>query len=186
MSKVQTDNSYLEAKIKLRIETIANQIKNKSINILDLYGGEGKIWNEIKTRTNWNLNILRIDLKSNRRGIYLKGDNLKFLSKLNLEDFQIIDCDAYGIPYKQLKQIFQKNYKGIIFITYIQSMYGKLPTAMLNELGYTKIMIKKIPTLFNTNGLEKLKAWLSLHGITIINIISFNRKHYLSINMRQQ
>ena len=165
---------------------LINQSINQSINILDLYGGEGKIWSEIKIRTGWNMNVLRMDLKPDRTGVYLKGDNLKFLSKINLNDFHVIDCDAYGVPYKQVKQIFQKNFKGIIFITYIQSMFGKLPTAMLNELGYTKTMIQKIPTLFNINGIEKFKAWLSLYGITVINIISFNRKHYLSINMRQQ
>jgi len=65
-------------------------------------------------------------------------------------------------------------------------LFGALPTAMLNELGYSNVMIKKIPTLFYTNGIDKFKAWLSIYGIKSINIISYNKKHYLSINMREQ
>jgi hypothetical protein len=98
----------------------------------------------------------------------------------------VIDADAYGVPYKQLKEIFKKKFKGILFVTYIQSMYGKLPSAMLYELGYTKTMLQKIPTIFNTNGIEKFKAWLSLYGIKNILRISYNRKHYLAINLRMQ
>jgi len=183
MSKVQTDNSYLEAKIKLRIENIPAK---ESLKILDLYGGDGHIWNTIKERTKINITLLRIDKKKDKKGIYLKGDNLKFLMGFDLDAYDVIDIDAYGIPYEQLKYILNSNYKGIIFITYIQSMFGGLQKKMLRELNYTDAMIKKIPTLFNTDGLGKLKQWLALYGITKIKRISFEKKHYLAINLGEQ
>ncbi len=154
-----------------------------SFSVLDLYAGDGKIWNEIKNRTGKDFKILRIDQKNDKTGIYLKGNNIKFLRNIELRQFDIIDCDAYGIPYQQLKEIFRQNYKGTIFITYIQSMFGKLPNKLLFDLGYTKKMIDKIPTLFNKDGLQKLKNWLAMNGISRIKRLSFDKKHYLSIKM---
>lgn len=179
MNKVQTDNSYFEAKVKLRIDNLP---KKKSLNVLDLFGGDGLIWNEIKERTGKQITVIRMDLKSDKPGVYLKGDNIKFLMGMDLKPFDVIDVDAYGVLYKQLQEIFRKNYKGIIFITYIQSVFGRLPKKMLNELNYSDRMIDKIPTLFNRDGIEKLKNWLSIYGIKKCKRISFQNKHYLVIN----
>ena len=179
MNKVQTDNSYFDAKVKLRIDHLPNK---KSLNVLDLFGGDGLIWNEIIKQTGKNISVLRMDVKSDKPGVYLKGDNTKFLKLMDLKQFDIIDVDAYGVPFKQLKIIFQKKYKGLIFITYIQSVFGRLPKQMLFELNYTERMIQKIPTMFNRDGIEKLKNWMSLYSIKKCKRISFQNKHYLVIN----
>ena len=174
-----TDNSHFELKVKLRLEHLPDA---DPVNVLDLFSGDGLLWTEVIKRTKKNINTLKIDIKPGKKGIDLKGDNLKFLNSLDLNDFDCIDVDAYGVPYKQLKEILTRNYKGIIFITYIQSVFGKLPKKMLMDLNYTAAMIRKVPTLFDRNGLVKLNNWLSLYDIKKVKRFSIERKHYLVIN----
>ena len=176
MNKVETktDNSFLEEKVYLRL---SNLPKLESIKVLDCYAGKSIIWNEIKKRSKKQINIIGIDKK--QYGVNLKGENLKYIPSINLNNFDVIDLDAYGIPYKQLKLIFDRKYKGILFITFIQSMFGSLPKQFLIDLGYKKAMIKKCPTLFYKNGIEKFKNWLAFNDIKAIKRLSYNNKHYI-------
>lgn len=105
MNRAQTDNSYFDAKIKLRIDHLPNK---KFLSVLDLFGGDGLIWNEIIKQSGKDITVLRMDIKLDKPGVYLKGDNLKFLKVMDLNQFDIIDVDAYGVPYAQLKEIFRK------------------------------------------------------------------------------
>lgn len=175
MNKVQTNNSYLEGKVKLRLENLPGE---NTINVLDCYRGNSEIWDKIKKSTDKQINIIGID-KKNYGGLYLKGDNLKFLKTLDLKIFDIIDLDSYGVPYEQLEIIFKKEYKGIIFVTFIQSQFGRLNNKLLIKLGYTKKMINKIPTLFSRNGFEKFKLYLKSCGISRIKSLNYNNKHYI-------
>jgi len=175
LSKVQTNNSYLQAKVDLRIDRIPDKAE-----VLDCFRGESLIWGRIKHQTGKQINVLGID-KGNYRGTYLRGDNLKFLKAIDIHKFNVINLDAYGIPFKQLEILFERNYKGIVFITFIQSMFGQLPRKMLNLLGYTNEMINKIPSLFNHRGFEKFKQYLALRGIKKINYINIKNKYYVSL-----
>lgn len=170
------DNSFFEEKVLIRIKAIEGI---KKPVVLECYTGEGKLWDEVKNRTIKNIMILRIE-KERQKGqkIYLQGDNLKYLSAMDLNKFDVIDLDAYGIPYRQLEVIFFKKYKGIVIVTCIQSIFGKLPNDMLKKLGFTKKMISKIPTLFYRNGIEKLKNYLYLYGVQLIEGYFIERKNY--------
>jgi hypothetical protein len=180
-NKVQTDNSYLDEKIKLRLDNLPDK---KKIKVLDCFRGEGLIWETIKkARPGIEFEIIGIDQKKDRQGIYLVGDNLKYLKSMNLSGFDVIDLDAYGVPYKQCEIIFN-NPTGrgkVIFATVIQSMFGGLPRAMLNVLGYKTSMIKKIPSLFFNNGIDKFLQWLALCDIKQVKIYSNTgrKKNYL-------
>jgi len=181
MSNLQTDNSYLTDKIQLRINHLPEK---KEINVLDLFAGSSKIWNTIKIQTNKKINVLSVDKKNIQNKVYLKGNNIKFLKNLDLTKFDVIDIDSYGVPYPQLKLIFAKSkiqkINAIIFITFIQSVYGKINKGLLKELCYTEKMINKIPTLFSKNGFEKFKLYLALNGIKKINYIQRDKKYYIA------
>lgn len=179
MSNHQTENSFFEIKVNLRLENLPD----KPLKVLDCFSADGKIWKEIAKHRE-NLNILRIEKENNKDGIYLRGDNLKFLSSLDLNQFDVIDLDAFGIPFKQLRIIFQKvKTDKIIFVTFIQSLFGTLPKQMLNDLGYTKQMINKIPTLFNHNGFNKFCCWLFLNKIDKIKFYNLQNKYYITFNL---
>src|SRR3954465_4124097 len=96
----QTDNSYLEGKVQDRLASLQHITKD-TVTVLEAFGGDGIIWSLVKERTDKKISVLRIDKKQNKRGIYLKGDNLKFLKSIDISGFDIIDLDAYGSPYNQ-------------------------------------------------------------------------------------
>lgn len=176
----QTDNdaSMFEVKVELRERLI---MKKDSYKILEAFAGDGKLWGEIKRRhPEKKLSILRIDAKEDKIGIYLRGDNLKFLASMDLSKFDIIDLDAYGSPYPQLELVFKSRFKGPIICTFIQTMTGALNRGFLKELGYTTAMIRKCPSLFNISGFDKMKAYLALKGVKKIVYFSRNRKNYFS------
>jgi len=57
-----------------------------------------------------------------------------------------------------------------------------LPVRMLEKIGYTRKMIKKCPTFFNRNGIEKFKQYLAINGVKKVSIIEKNNKKYLYIS----
>lgn len=184
MSNRQTDNSFFYDKIRLRVNHLP---KKNRIKVLDAYSGDGKLWKEIIKISKKEIEIVRIDQKNNKKGIYLKGNNLKYLSMMNISEFDVIDLDAYGIPFKTLEIILDYHSRTKInihiFLTFIQSMYGGLNKKMLLRLGYTKKMIKKCPSMFNKNGFEKFKAYLSLNNIKKIIYRSHNKKYYIFLEL---
>lgn len=178
--KTNNDLSLINAKIQLRINSIEH-LKGQ-IKVLELFGGEGILWNEVKKITGKDILILGID-KNKYKRVQLQGDNLKFIDSLNLQEFDVIDADAWGSPFYQVEKIFSKNYKGIVHCTFIQTMMGGLSKEMLLRLGYTETMLSKIKSVFNKNGIEKFKNYLAQNGVTEINIVTDNKKNYLYFNL---
>lgn len=177
--QIKTDNSYLNSKINLRVNHLPDK---QSIKVLDCFAGQSRIWKEIKKKSNKDINVVGIDRIS--YGSTLRGDNIKYLKGMNLDKYDIIDLDDYGIPFRQLEIVFRKKYGGILFITFIQSIFGRLPVRMLEKIGYTRNMIKKCPTLFNRNGIEKFKQYLAINGIKKITTINKNNKKYIYIPLK--
>lgn len=172
MNRGKTDNSYIDIKIELRKDAI-KQLQYK--NVLDCFCGESTIWNNVEKDS-----YIGIDQKKTKK-VNLHGDNRKYLKELNLKQFNIVDLDAYGIPVKQLDLIFQNNTlqtRTIIFFTFIQSVFGKLPRILLRQYGYTEQMIKKIPTLFNRKGFDIFKWYLAKNGIKKVSYIQIKNKVY--------
>lgn len=178
----KTDNSYLDYKIKLRINHLPDK---QNIKVLDLFHGIGIIWNQIKKQTDKNIEVTGIEIDKNKNSNLevLHGDNLKYLKKLDLSKYDIIDIDTYGSPYKQLKLIFKNKtlQKGTaFFLTDIQIMFGKLPDNLLKEVNITKKMINKIPTLFNKIFRKiALKSYLYKNGIKHITYCEVRNKMYI-------
>lgn len=170
----KTDNHYLTEKIQLRQEVI-KLVKNP--NILECFAGKGVLYKELKKQNNINITSIEIEHNKNKTA-HLTGDSFKYLKALDLTQYNIIDLDAYGIPFKYIDYIINSEFKGYVIVTAIQAGMGKLPDDLLIRLGYTKAMIKKIPTLFNTKGVDKLKNYLYLVGIKSITGYFINRKNY--------
>lgn len=178
MNNQQTDNDKkgFSYKVSIREKNIHN-----NTNVLDAYSGMGFVWSSVKKLTKYNINIVEIDNRKDKKNPHLSGDNTKFLLSMNLNNFDAIDLDAYGMPIEQLDIVFKKKFKGTIFITYISSMAGKIPDKLLLELGYTKSMIKKAPSMFNRNPFEKLLAWLWIKEVKTVSYYNINRKYYICI-----
>lgn len=173
----KTDNSYFKEKIELRLETVL-LCEKKTIIILEAYHGDGLIWAEVQKKTRKKLVIIPIEVKDNKKGFYLKGDNNKFIPLFDFEKFDIIDLDAYGVPFNQLEVVFDRKFKGYVHCTFIQSGMGRLPNKMLQRIGYSGEMIKKIPTLFSKKGIEKFCQYLACNKVQKIHGYFIDRKNY--------
>ena len=182
MSKVKTDNSFLADKVSLRKKYLPEKT---TLKVLDLFHGNGEIWKRIKKETGKNIDVLGIDKKKTKNCV-LVGDNMKFLPSIDIHKYDIIDLDAYGIPFEQLDHILNRGFKGDIFITYIQSVFGAIPSKMLKRLGYSKKMIRRNPAIFYRNGMEKLKNVLSTYGIKDIFYIRHGKKIYARIKFNPE
>lgn len=158
MKTIQTDNSHLDLKLEIRREILqeimsANRDR-KTITVLDCFAGKGLIWSSIASQfeieyPHVSLSITPIEKRKNlARSPYLVGDNMKFLTTLDLNQFDIIDLDAYGVPIQQLLYILQHPANPYVCLTAILILYGRMPDTLLIENGIPLEMYKKIPSLF--------------------------------------
>jgi len=174
----QTDNSYLSDKVALRVKHLPG---GDQIRVLDCYAGDGKVWAAVQKLSGKKISRLPIDIRDDI-GFSLIGDNLIYLESMNLNKFDIIDLDAYGVPVDQLEIIFRRKYSGAVFVTFIQSLYGQMPKSLLNKIGFTEAMIEKCPTIFNKRGWAYFKEYLALRGVDKIYHRSHARKHYIAFS----
>lgn len=177
MSDKQTDNSFFKQKIKLRKLVI--ELIQGDVFLLDCYAGTGKLWSQIKHQSK-KINYIGIEKekRKNKSLSVMEGDNLKYLKNLDLSLFNLIDLDAYGIPFEQIETIMNSNFSGYIVVTYIWKAQGRLHNSMLEKLGYNQNMIEKCPTLFSRDHKKKIKLILSHYGVKKISLIEKNNKLY--------
>jgi hypothetical protein len=176
----QTDNSYLADKVQLRLDHLP---ESNEIRVLDCYGGDGIVWSRVSDLTDKKILRIGIDKKKDAAGSILHGDNLQFLVSMDLSRFDVIDLDAYGVPYDQLCVIFDRGYTGALFVTFIQSMVGAMPHGLLCDVGFTKDMVSKAPTLFYRNGWNHFKQFLAINGVSEVWHRTIDRKHYLAFEL---
>jgi len=173
----KTDNSYIDEKINLRLEVV-NKINKKNINVLECYSGKGLLWNQVKEKTDKNIKILKIDQKRISESSVLIGDNRKYLKCLDLSKYDIIDLDAYGIPYQQLETIFKKDYIGHVICTMIQTGMGNLNNGLLAILGFDNKITSQCRVFLSRFALEILCKYLYIKGIQNITGYFIERKRY--------
>jgi tRNA G26 N,N-dimethylase Trm1 len=173
-TKTNNDPGKLSGKIQLRIMSLPEK---QNIKVLECFGGEGVIWNEVVKTTGKNITVLSID-KNKYKRVQLQGDNIKFLKALDLKQFDVIDLDAWGSPVKQLEILFERKYKGIVHCTFIQSMMGRIDNKLLKYFCYTDAMIKKCQSVLTKNPMEKMCNYLAMKGVQNIKLYKSDRKNY--------
>lgn len=177
--QTKTDNSFLADKVALRASMLPSK---KQLTVLDCYAGTGRIWDQVRKKTGRKINVVSIDIDQ-KQDFVLLGDNEKWLSVMDLSAYDVIDLDAYGVPFSQLEILFEKKYKGLVFVTFIQSGFGVLPHDMLECLGYTRRMIEKCPSLFFKKGRQKFFDYLKTRRIELVQVRENARKQYLAFSM---
>ena len=178
MALTRTQHSYLGNKIGLRVRDLPEQP-----SVLDCFGGEGLIWKAIESQIGRPVRRIGIDKQDWDVGFYLPGDNTAYLQTMDLGRFNIIDLDAWGVPYEQLKILFERGYKGRVFVTFIRTAYGQMPRGLLQDVGFTREMIEACPTLFAKRGWQYFLEWLAQNGVRAVRHRSHARKHYLAFDL---
>lgn len=163
-----------------------NSVKTKKkVMVLDAFTGKGNVWEEVNKR-HGNITIIGIEkqIDKNKKNTIV-GDNRKILKEFDCSSFDVIDLDTYGVPAIQIHDILSNNSvkEGtIVFYTCIVVNKGRLPNLLLNRLGYTGDMVKKVPTLFARNWFDKFCQFIATYGIKKIFDVSkkngTRKKHY--------
>lgn len=174
----KTDNDFLADKVQLRIDHCPKP-KGRPARVLDCFGGKGTVWRLVEAKTGGKVDRVCIDSRPDLSSFHLHGDNIKVMAGLDLSGFDVVDLDAYGIPAAQLVEVFDSGFRGVVFVTAIQTMQGGIPAAMLDDLGFPGTISKKAPSLPSRRGWQLIKEWLALKGVRKISHRSKNRKHYL-------
>ena len=179
MTVIKTDNDNLSKKLAIRLFAIEKLGKSETepIRVLDCFAGDGLLWHYLKKESKRCIEHVGIDTLPKRGSFYL-GDNRRYLHKLPIDDYDLIDLDAYGVPYDQMKILAKRNYQGIVVGTFIQSVYGGLPYDMLEDVGYSRRMVRKITKLFFSKGWDKWAAFLVTLGHEDVFVFHCNNKHY--------
>ncbi len=184
MSSRLTDNDDLgfDYKVRLRLDSIAGR---SSVNVLECYAGHGWVWNAVRSKFAGSIAVTQIDKRKDKTNVFLRGDNRKYLATMDLSGYDIIDLDAYGIPFEQLEIVFGRGFRGIVHGTFIQSGLGTVNKKLLVQAGYTDRMVSKCPTLFGRNGFEKFCKVLSRKGLRDIMYLDIGRKFYFYFDLRK-
>jgi len=174
MSSKQTDNSRYAEKLKLR-----DIVSKENDKVLDCFHGNGKIWRQINTIKNVNVIGIEKDRdKGDASTIY--GLAEKVIPSLDLSKFNIIDFDAYGSPYKSLKQIFDnKTLKEGTYIlyTFILTGMGTADKLLLKEIGINSNMYKQCRLIYKKYSFIAFKHFLYKNGVRSIYNYHFIDSH---------
>lgn len=136
--RIWTENSHLFAKARLRAGFVLG-LNKPSIYILDAFAGEGRVWAEVaKMLPEVKITYLGIDKKKYTRPRVIMGDNQKVLRGLDLSIFDLIDLDAFGFPWEQLKICAELAPETPVASTAISVTLGPIPYGVLERAGIPK------------------------------------------------
>jgi len=178
----KTDNTYLADKVALRLGHLPGK---HVIRVLDCYAGKGTIWRAVRelAGSKRKILVLPIEIKKDEDLLFhLPGDNERFLETLDLTRFDVIDLDAYGVPYDQLRIIFRREFRGWVFVTFIQAVFVQMPYGLLSEIGIPEQMVKISPALLGKRGWKYFLEYLAKMGVRTVWIRQHQNKHYLAFN----
>lgn len=168
------DNKSIANKIFIRNEAIKNLNK---VNVLDLFAGRNVLWNNIKTDKYFGIDI------ATNKGKNLNADTRKVFDTIDLSEFNVIDCDSYGIAFDLYKKLLtNKNIKKgtVILYTLITNEFTKIQNEAKEEFNF-KNFYDKAPSLFNARAIEFFYEMLANYGISEVFFYSFRDKfdkHY--------
>jgi hypothetical protein len=175
-SGVKTDNHYLADKVALRAGMVREL--GDRFRVLDCYGGHGRVWRAVERMTGQQVDRVAIDMRTDLVSPHLHGDNVKVMTGLDLSKFDVIDLDAYGVPAEQLELVFRSEFRGVVFVTMIQTMTGAMPKSVGDSVGMPPSIYTTAPSLFARRGWEYFCAWMYARGVDRIRLREKNRKRY--------
>lgn len=141
------DNSGKWHKINLRRKYLP-----KNAKVLDLFCGNGEIYKNVyKDRADKYIGIDKEKIHSEK--ICIKTNNLHYISKNNINDFNVFDLDDWGSPWKLLYLILKK-YQGTKAIFFITDGL-KLKMNINGNISKWVSATEKIPSEFNIPGLSR-------------------------------
>ena len=153
-----TDNDGLADKVALRVKAIQGL---DNVSVLDLFAGDNLIWREIPVARYYGIEAEK------SKGNNLHIDNRKVIPLLDLSQFNVIDCDAYGMPYEQIQLLFSNptlQSGTVIIYTCISGVLNRLSVRMIQDYGIAD-QYKRSRVLYNRYSADMFHGMLYHHGV---------------------
>lgn len=93
----KTDNTSIADKVELRKKATEHL---PVLKVLDLYAGKNVLWSSFAKERYYGIDIEK------GKGKNLCADSKRVIAALDLCDFNVIDCDSYGIPFDTIYKLF--------------------------------------------------------------------------------
>ena len=172
---IRKKSSHFDVKVKLRL-TALEKLCGEDINILDCYHGNGDIYKKVEQSVKFDITGIEIN-DSLSPFKCIKGDNIKIITTLNLNEFNFIDLDSYT-DCTELIEYVNKNAKSgtvVVYTMCINRMAGMPKRLIMDE----KDISKKIKTITNKFINEKWAAFLYNNGVERFYEINFSDNCFL-------
>ena len=153
-----TDNGTLAKEVALRKEATKGL---KELKVLDLFAGENLIWSKIKTDRYFGVEAEK------GKGKNLNVDNRRIIPALDLSQFNVIDCDTYGIPYEQISMIFENptlQNGTVIIYTCITGVLNRICVKALKDFDLQE-NYKRSRVLYNKYSRDMFFEMLRKNGV---------------------
>lgn len=174
LHSTKTDNASIKSKIELRRRATT---RLPALRVLDLYAGNNLLWSTFKKEKYFGVDIEK------GKGCNLPADSKRIIGSLDLSQFNVIDCDSYGIPFDVMQRLFQNKSlcdNTVIIYTAITNRLGGLNADCLKMFGIRKIY-KKCPSLIAANALDMFYGMLYNYGVKEVTFYETHGsfvKHY--------
>lgn len=158
---IQHTAGALAIKVALR----ACVLPDRPVKVLDAFHGDGDIWRLVEQLHPHDIDVVGVekDRERARPGV-LTGDNVRVLAAIKLDRFDMIDLDAWGIPWEQLRIISRAGFEGPVAVTWINTM-GMAYCRLWEDLGVPGQWMRDVHSLFTPN-VEAARFWLGHLGWT--------------------
>lgn len=149
--------------LALKAALRATVLPDRPVRVLDCYHGDGDIWDAVARVHPHAVEVvgIEIDRKRAKPGV-LTGDNRRVLASMNLSRFDMIDLDAWGTPWEQLRQVSRSNFQGTVAVTWILTI-ALAGCGLWQDFGVPKAWNEEVQSLFPPN-VEACRLWLGHLG----------------------
>lgn len=101
---IKVDNAELDVKVAVRDWCMERLGGAANCNVCELYGGEGVMYDACYTDVRSHV---AFDLKPIQRKGWLCGDARVLWEAHAKDGFNLVDCDAYGVPWVMLNDVMR-------------------------------------------------------------------------------
>lgn len=168
---ISTDNANIAHKVQLRREAVKDLDR---IRVLDLFAGNNVLWSHFDCDKYYGVEIVK------GKGKNLNANNVRIIASLDLSAFNVIDCDGYGVPIRQLEQIFKNptlQSGTVIIYTAIGNAMSTLSKPIRDEFGLND-MYRECKVLFNKRFDSFFYAWLYNRGVRSVREYKEESQHF--------
>lgn len=130
------------------------------------------MWGTLKAEGLCDIDLTRIEVKKSAKGVYLQGENLKFMAGMDLAAFDVIDLDAYGAPIDQLDMVMASPFRGWVVVTYITNILGGRNRKLFQAFGMDDRIVKTVPSVLSHFAEAAIFHFLHQRGVRSVHLFA--------------